>query len=42
MQDDAANDALNAAVDKIYGRGVKVEGAGDEWDTVNTKLVSVV
>jgi len=29
-------------MDKIRGGGVKVEGAGDEWDTVNMKLVSVV
>ncbi len=42
MQNNAADDALDVAMDKICGRGVKVKGAGDKWDTVNMKSVSIV
>ncbi len=42
MQDNAADNALDAAMDKICGGGVKVKGAGDEWDAVNMKSVSIV
>ncbi len=40
--DNATDDAFDMAVDKICGGSVKVEGAGDEQDTVNMKSVSVV